>query len=94
VKGQSVILPLPFESYKTLADCFTDHAWLLSHGAPYIASFAEFQKSHNFDAYVMAIASKYASEPTYGKVIDAFADGTTVQWAIQQARAQPLLQAA
>lgn len=93
VNGKSIQIPQRFETYASMELCFDDHAWLLAHGAPYATAWAAYQKSHDFDAFVLAIGPVYATSKSYGASILAFAKSSTIQDAITAARAEALTSA-
>ena len=86
VNGQWTHPVLEFECYASLADCFTDHGWLISRGAPYAQVWKQFQEDHNYPQFVLGLAKIYATDPGYGGTILSFSTSTTVSNAIAAAR--------
>jgi flagellum-specific peptidoglycan hydrolase FlgJ len=78
-------MPLAFESYNSLADCFADHARLIQCGV-YAAAWARFQADRDLDAYIAGVAAHYATDPNYARSITAEAHGATVTNALAAAR--------
>lgn len=66
INGSWVKEPLAFEKYDSLADCFTDHARLITEEAPYADAWAQFQKDHLVHAFIIAVGRIYATAPNYG----------------------------
>ena len=42
VKGVRIAVPLEFADYASLEDSCRDYAWLISHGAPYVAQWKRY----------------------------------------------------
>lgn len=87
INGQWVNEPLAFEQYDTLADCFNDHARLIQTGV-YSQAWINYSANHNLDMYVAGVATHYATDPNYYKLIDAEVHSSTVQQALAIARAE------
>jgi len=58
-----------FASYDTLADSFTEHARLISDGAPYRKAWARFQAGGALEQLIRDIAPVYATAPNYADVV-------------------------
>lgn len=87
--GRWIMMPQSFETYKTLEDCFADHARLLQHGM-YSGPWLRYQLDSNLDTYIAGIAAHYATDPNYRASISAMAHSSAVQIAVQQLRAEVL----
>lgn len=90
IDGKRTIQTLEFEKYASLADCFSDHGWLISKGTPYAAAFAHFSADHNVDALILAVGKIYGTDPNYGPHILDFSKSATIVGALAKARAQAL----
>jgi flagellum-specific peptidoglycan hydrolase FlgJ len=88
LNGKWEQMPEAFEKYNTLADCFTDHSRLLTTGAPYVGAWAEYQQDHDLDAFIVAVAHRYATSPIYAQQMLAEAHSATVRDALAAARRQ------
>lgn len=86
LNGQWEKMPLAFESYGSLADCFSDHARLIQSGV-YAAAWVRYQADHNLDAYIAGVAAHYATDPTYRQKMTDEAHSLTVTSAVNAARA-------
>lgn len=84
--GESHPARLAFAAYPTLAACFTDHAWLITHGAVYQDAWRQFEQDHNSDALIAGIAPHYATDPQYAELIRRIAHGPDLTAAIATAR--------
>lgn len=88
LNGQWKEMPLAFEAYASLADCFADHARLIQSGvyAPaWLAYSASQQTSEELDEYIAGVAKHYATDPNYCAEITAEAHSATVQTAVLKA---------
>lgn len=88
LNGQWEEMPLAFETYATLADCFSDHARLLQSGVyePAWDNYrASARTSEDLDEYIRAVSRFYATDPDYCAEITAEAHSATVQNAILRA---------
>jgi flagellum-specific peptidoglycan hydrolase FlgJ len=90
LNGQWETMPLAFETYRTLADCFADHARLIQSGV-YAPAWARFMANRDLDAYIAGVARFYATDPEYREKITAEAHSATVVNALRAARALPVL---
>ncbi len=88
VDGQWTVQNLAFEKYASLTDCFNDHGWLISQGAPYASAFAQFKTDGNTDSLILSIGRIYATAPGYGQTILTFTKSDTIQQAILAARSR------
>lgn len=82
--------PAAFEAYATLADCFIDHARLITEGEPYAAVWKQYQQDHNMDTFILAMGRIYGTDPSYGAKILNQAYAPSVTTAVQTARAAAL----
>jgi flagellum-specific peptidoglycan hydrolase FlgJ len=78
-------MPLAFEKYATVADCFADHARLIQCGV-YEPAWQQYQQDHDLDAYIAGVAAHYATAPGYRQSITAEAHAASVTAALQAAR--------
>jgi flagellar protein FlgJ len=69
INGQSVRVNRAFAAYNSLQDCFYDHGWLMTHGAPYAKAWARYQKDHDVLTFIDGIAPVYATNPSYAKAL-------------------------
>lgn len=76
-----------FAKYDRLADCFNDHARLITQGHPYAPAWKAYQEDHNYPIFVLSIAKIYAKDASYGGVILAFSTSSTITQALTKARA-------
>lgn len=86
LNGEWIHRVLEFESYETIEDCFIDHARLIQQGV-YAPAWARYQADHNLDAYIAGVSEHYATDPAYRVKISGEAHSSTVQTAVQAARA-------
>jgi flagellum-specific peptidoglycan hydrolase FlgJ len=86
INGEWEHMPLAFETYNSLADCFSDHARLIEQGV-YAAAWAAYQQTRDLDAYIAGVAAHYATDPTYRVKITAEAHSIAVEAAVRNARA-------
>lgn len=86
INGQWTSPTLAFESYSTLADCFNDHAWLITKGGPYAQVWKQFQDDDKYSQFVLGVAKIYATDPGYGGTILSFSTSVTIQNAIVAAK--------
>jgi flagellum-specific peptidoglycan hydrolase FlgJ len=90
--GEWQTLKLAFEAYPTLADCFTDHARLITGGfiPPkkncYGAAFEAYKLDGDLDKFIRGIAKYYATAPTYADQIIQLAHAEYVVDAVAAAR--------
>lgn len=77
-----------FEKYDTLADCFTDHARLITQGAPYAAAWGKYLASEpkDLDGLIHGICPIYATDPDYTTKILTEAHSTLLAQALTTAR--------
>jgi flagellum-specific peptidoglycan hydrolase FlgJ len=85
LNGQWQTMKLAFESYPTLADCFTAHAKLIQ-GGRYSTAWHQYEQDHNLDGLILGIAGIYATDPGYASNILSLAHSAAVTAAIAQAR--------
>lgn len=85
IDGTWRVMQLEFETYVSLADCFSDHARLIQSGV-YEPAWQTYQKDHNLDNYIRAVSAHYATDPTYAAKMMAEANSSTIQLAVQAAR--------
>ncbi len=88
-------MPEAFEKYDTLAQCFDDHARLITQGLPYAAAWATYCAGpagapRDVDAFILAMGAIYATAPGYGASILAEARSATVSTALAEARSVKL----
>ena len=87
LNGQWKEMPLAFEKYATLTDCFSDHARLIQQGV-YAPAWAQYQKDRDLDAFIKGVAVHYANDPGYYTEIYAEANSDTVKNALSVARSE------
>ncbi len=75
-----------FAAYDSLADCFTDHARLITQGAPYAKVWAQYQQDRQLHAFIIALGSIYATAPNYGLQISGMTLSPWFQNALDDAR--------
>jgi flagellum-specific peptidoglycan hydrolase FlgJ len=85
INGTWEEMPLAFETYASLADCFADHARLIQQGV-YAPAWAQYQQDQDLDAYISRVAKHYATDPGYATEVTSEAHSATVQNAIAAAR--------
>jgi flagellum-specific peptidoglycan hydrolase FlgJ len=81
LNGQWLEMPLAFESYLTLADCFADHARLIQSGV-YAPAWQAYLAGRDLDAYIRGVAAHYATDPAYATNMLAEAHSSTVSQAL------------
>jgi flagellum-specific peptidoglycan hydrolase FlgJ len=86
VNGKSVIQDLQFADYDSIEDSCRDYAWLITQGAPYRVAWERYQNDHDLQALIAAVASTYATDPSYAHLAAAIAGQTNVAQAIAAAR--------
>lgn len=88
IDGSYEQMPLAFEKYDSLADCFADHARLIQSGvyAPAWQAYDASPKgSEDLDRYIAGVAHFYATDPKYCVEITAQAHSDSVRNAIAKA---------
>lgn len=85
LNGQWHEMPLAFEKYDSLTDCFADHARLLQGGV-YAAAWMEYQSDRDLDKYITGISKHYATDPNYAAMIAGEAHSQSVSTALAAAR--------
>jgi len=88
VNGKSVIEILEFADYDSLEESGRDFAWLITHGVPYHAPWECYQGDHELHGLISAVASTYATAPSYADLATAIASQGNVIQAIAQSRQQ------
>jgi flagellum-specific peptidoglycan hydrolase FlgJ len=58
-----------FAAYPALADCFADHARLITSGKPYRTAWGSFIAHHSWERLLRDIAPIYATAPTYEAIV-------------------------
>jgi len=86
IDGKSVMQPLAFADYASLADSCADYAWLMTHGAPYRAAWTQYQRDFDVGAFVGRVAAVYATDPHYRELAVAIANQPNVRGAVQAVR--------
>src|SRR5947209_381085 len=77
VDGTWRLMPEAFERYATLADCFSDHARLITQGAPYAGAWGQFKIDQDVDRLVRTVCPIYGSDPDYTAKILSEMHGAT-----------------
>jgi flagellum-specific peptidoglycan hydrolase FlgJ len=85
LNGEWEKMPLAFESYGDIADCFADHARLLQSGI-YAPGWLVYQQDKDLDKLFQSVAVHYATDPNYYRNIDAEIHSSTVTNALKVAR--------
>jgi flagellum-specific peptidoglycan hydrolase FlgJ len=86
--GSWTEMPLAFEAYPSLVDCFSDHARLIQNGVYAVAwqAYAASSKDASaLDEYIAGVAAHYATDPNYRTAITNEAHSATVQNALAKA---------
>jgi flagellum-specific peptidoglycan hydrolase FlgJ len=86
VDGTWEEMPLAFEAYASIADCFADHARLLISGKPYANAWQDFLNSRDLDQFVRDFGPIYASAPSYTQFILSEMHAASVTNALAAAR--------
>jgi N-acetylmuramoyl-L-alanine amidase len=86
VNGKSVVENLEFADYDSLEDSCQDYAWLITRAAPYSVACSRFQKDHDLEGLIKAVAQVYATAPSYTDLAIAIANQGNVAGAIARAR--------
>jgi flagellum-specific peptidoglycan hydrolase FlgJ len=86
VNGQWITQDLQFAEYDSLEDSCRDYAWLITRGEPYRAAWERYQKDHDLHALITAVASKYASDPAYARLVTEIADQMKVEQSLGTSR--------
>jgi flagellum-specific peptidoglycan hydrolase FlgJ len=85
INGTWETLKLAFESYPTLADCFTAHGRLIQ-GGPYSSVWRQYEQDRDLDGLIRGISKIYATDPNYAVTILSLAHNSQVTGAISKAR--------
>lgn len=85
INGKSVVQELQFADYDSLDESCEDYAWLITHGAPYRASWERYQNDRDLQVLIAAIAGTYATDPAYAHLAAAIAGQSNVAQAIAEA---------
>ncbi len=75
-----------FERYDSLADCFADHARLITGGLPYAHAWAQFLTDGDVNGLVRRVCPVYGTDPAYTSKILSEMSSPTVVNAIAAAR--------
>ena len=86
VNGNPVEEELAFADYGSLYASAADYAALITTGDPYKAAWVQYQKDHDLDELIKAVATKYASDPGYRTLVTIIANQQNVTRAIAAAR--------
>lgn len=92
INGSYKTLKLAFEIYDSLADCFIDHALLITGGFTpaerncYHAHFDMYQRDGNLEDFIAGISAHYATAKAYAQSIKTLARQTDIVEAIAEAR--------
>jgi flagellum-specific peptidoglycan hydrolase FlgJ len=90
LNGEWKILKLTFEVYPTLADCFIDHARLVtSETNCYAEAWRRYRLDHDLDAYIDGVAKHYATDDGYAEKVKEAAHGRRIAEAIAAERVKP-----
>jgi len=90
INGKAVVENLEFADYDSLEDSCRDYAWLITHGSPYHAAWERYQDDHDLHELVTAVASKYATDPTYAHIVAAISGQANICIAIAAARVRSI----
>lgn len=85
INGKSVIQNLEFADYPSLEDSCRDYAWLITQGVPYRTAWQKYQSDHNLQELIAAVATTYASDPDYARLVTLIAEQSNVGKAIAEA---------
>ena len=92
ISGQSVEMRLKFATYNSIADCFKDHAYLITSKPVYQTAWNQWRESDGgaeaLQALLSGIAKYYASAKDYVPALNSILRMLSVQQAIAKARAQ------
>lgn len=86
VAGRRIEQKLQFADYDSLEASCRDYAWLITHGAPYAAAWANYQRARDLSALIAAVSGTYATDPNYKALATSIAYQTNVAAAIDAAR--------
>jgi flagellum-specific peptidoglycan hydrolase FlgJ len=86
VNGKPVEEKLAFADYDSLADSAQDYAMLITEGAPYQAAWHNYLKTRDLNALITAVSAKYASDPSYAKLVLEISGQVNVMGAMKAAR--------
>lgn len=86
IKGTWQKQLLAFEIYPTLADCFADHARLLTGKKPYAKAWTQYREDKDLGALILGVASVYATDPGYAATLFRLLAMSMVQMALKEGR--------
>lgn len=89
LNGKSVVENLEFADYPSLEASCRDYAWLITNGAPYKAAWAQYEKEHDLDELIAAVAHVYATDFHYARLAQVIADQANVHEALMAASLVP-----
>lgn len=75
-----------FAKYKTLEDCFDDHAKIITTGGIYSSIWNRYLETKNLENLIRGLDGKYATSPDYSKSIFMIIGQEDVKEAIKEAR--------
>lgn len=75
-----------FEKYDTLADCFNDHARLITQGAPYQEAWERFLQDGDVDGVAARVSKVYGTDPQYAEHMLNMMHSQAVSQAVAAAR--------
>lgn len=75
-----------FAAFSSLAECFEDHALLITTGAPYGAAWNSFRALRDTSQLIRDVAQEYATDPRYADALARILAMSAVQTALSDAR--------
>ncbi len=87
VAGVRVSMIQNFAAFPSLEACFDKHANLLAGGKLYLSPWTQYLKTKDLDSLIRQVASIYATDPNYSKILLQIIAMPEVQAALAKARA-------
>ncbi len=85
--GKACRVPQEFAAFATLAECFEDHARLITEKPAYAKPWAEYRKAGDLERLVRGIAPVYATDPAYANQVMRVIRMPELRAAVAEARA-------
>ncbi len=86
IDGKPQKQTLEFADYDDLTASASDYCWLISNGAPYRLAWASYLRTKDVRQLLLGISRTYATDPSYGKLVQQIAGSGVVVEALAKAR--------
>ena len=90
INGVDTVQTLEFETYASVADCFSDHARLITTLPAYSVPWKAYLDGGDLQDLIAGVARAYATSPSYAQLVSEIASEPAVVSAIAAARSAPI----